>query len=74
MLAELGRGAVGDDSALVDDDGAGAGGIHFLQDVGGKENGFGLAKTGDEFSDFVFLVGIESIGGFIEDEDLWVVE
>ncbi len=59
MFDELGGRAVGDDFAAVHDDGAGAGGFDFFEDVGGKEDGLVLAEALDELADLVFLVGVQ---------------
>ncbi len=67
-------GSVGDDFALVDDHCAGAGGIDLFKDVGGEEDGLGFAETFDELADFVFLVGVESVGRFVKNQYLGVVE
>ena len=73
LLAEFDGGAIGDDVALVDDKGTGAGGIDFLEDVGGEEDGFGFSEAFDELADFVFLVGVEAVGGFIEDKYIGIM-
>ena len=62
------------DLALVNDHGAGAGSIDFLEDVSREDDGLFLAKFADQLPDFVFLVGVEAIGGFIEDENFGVMK
>ena len=65
---------VGDDAAMVDDDGAGAHILDFLHDVGGEEDDLLLASLADEGADKLQLVGVETRGGLVEDEHLRVVD
>ena len=67
------RRAVGDDLSLVDDDGARAGGLDFLEDVGRKDDRLVRAHPFDQSADLVLLIGVESVGRFIEDEDFRIV-
>ena len=62
------------DLALVNDHGPGAGSIDFFENVSGEDDGLFLAKFADQLPDFVFLVGVEAIGGFIEDENFRVMK
>jgi len=62
---EFFRGSVGDDFSLVDDEGAATGSFDFFEDVGGEDDGFAFAELFDEFADFVFLVGVEPVSGFV---------
>ena len=62
-------GAVGDDPAAIDDDGAGAHGFDFFKDMGGDDDGLLRGHGLDEFADVVFLVGIEAVGGLVHHED-----
>jgi len=62
------------DAAFVDDDHAVAEGLHFLHDVAGKQDGFGLSQFADQLSDLHDLVGIESTGGLIEDQDFGIMK
>ena len=59
---------------LIHDDGAGAGGFHFFENVCRKKNRFFLAQLFDELADLVLLVGIEAVGGFVKNEDFGVVD
>ena len=67
-------GAVGDDAALVDDDGAGADGLDFLEDVRGDDDGLLLGHLGNQLAHLVFLVGIEPVGGLVHDEHFRVAQ
>ena len=67
-------GTVGDDATLVDDDGASAGRFHFLEDVGGENDDLVRPETFDELADLVFLIGIQAVGGFVENEDFRIVQ
>ena len=74
LFFELSGCAIGHNHTAVDDDGAGAGGIDFFEDVGRKQNGLGLAEAFDQLADFVFLVGVKTVGGFIENEHGGIVK
>ncbi len=67
-------GAVGDDAALVDHDGARADGLDLFEDVRGDDDGLLLGHLGDELAHLVLLVGIEPVGGLVHDQHLGVVE
>ncbi len=67
-------GAVGDDAALVDDDGAGADGFDFFQDVGGDDDRLVGGHLADELADVVLLVRIEAVGRLVHDQNLGVVQ
>ncbi len=71
---ECGWCAISHDSSAIDDDRAGACGFDFFEDVSGKQDGFVFAEAFDELADFVFLVGVEAVGGFVENEDFRIVE
>lgn len=71
---EVRRGIGGFDLPAIDDDDAVASHLHFRQDVGGNEDGVGLAEVADEFADLADLVGIEAIGGLVENEQLGIVD
>ena len=74
LLDEVGGGSIGDDASAVHNDGARASGFHFLKDVGREEDGLGFSETLDKLADFVFLVGIQAVGGLIENQHLGVVQ
>ncbi|MEY3457487.1 MAG: hypothetical protein RL215_644 [Planctomycetota bacterium] len=74
VLAEVGRGTIEDDAAVIDEDDATADGADFLEDVRGEQNGFGFGKFEDEIANALDLVGIEPAGGFVEDEHIGVME
>ena len=74
LFFELGRRSIGHNHSAVNDDGTGAGGIDFFEDVSGKQNGLGLAEAFDQLADFVFLVGIKAIGGLIKNEHGGIVQ
>src|SRR4029077_1144116 len=57
---ELGRGAVGDDLAAVDDDGTGADGIDLFQQVGRDDDGLLFRHAADQVAHGVLLVGVEA--------------
>ena len=71
---QLGGGAVGDDFSAVNNDGAGTGGFHLFQNVGGEKDGLGFTEAFDQLPDLVFLVRVETVGRFVEDENLGIVE
>ncbi len=72
-MFELVGGAVGDDLAAIDNDGARTGGFDFFENVGGKDDRLFLAHAADEAAHFVFLVGVEAVGRLVEDEDVGIV-
>ena len=57
----------------VDDDGARTNRFDLLQNVGRKNDRLFLAHLPDQGSHFVFLVGIQSVGRLVEDQDLGIV-
>ncbi len=67
-------GLVDEDFALVDDDDAVADGFDFFEDVGGEDDGFVCGHGLYQLSHFVLLVGVEAVGGLVEDEHLGVVD
>jgi len=71
---EVGGGVGGFDAAVVDDEDAGAGEFDFGEDVGGEEDGVVFAEFLDEVADGADLIGIEADGGFVEDEEVGVVD
>ena len=62
------RRSVGHDASAVDDDGPRAHHLHFLEDVGGKNDRFVFAHPPDERTHLMLLVRIESIGRLVEDQ------
>ena len=74
LFTELFRRAISNNLALINNDGSAACGVHFLENVGGEKNGLGLTEAFDELTDLVFLIGIESVGGFVEYQDIRVVQ
>lgn len=83
---ELGGSAVSYDAALGDKHYSRADGFDFFEDVGGENDsaaalgafavslGVRLGHFFDQATDFVLLVGIEAIGGFIHDQDIGFVQ
>ena len=65
---QLGRRAVGDHFALGDDHGACTHRVDFFQYVRGQDNGLVPCHGPDEPAHFMFLVGIEPVGGFVENQ------
>ena len=65
---------VGDDTALVDDDGPVADRLDFLHDVGGEKDHLVFAHLTDEGADFLQLIGVEARGWLVEDKHLGVVD
>jgi hypothetical protein len=70
---ERGRGFIGHDAAVGDDDGACAHLVHLLQDVRGNDDQLVLAELVDQAPHFVLLIGVEPVGGFVQDQDLRIV-
>src|SRR5579859_2136498 len=68
------RRLVRNDAAVRDDDGAGTHFVHLFQDVGGDDDQLVLAEFVDEPPYFVLLVRIETIGGFVQDQHLRIVD
>ena len=64
----------GDHPAFMEDEDAVADGIDFGKEVGGEEDGVARGEGLDEGADLAHLVGIESDGGFVEDEDIGIVD
>ncbi len=59
---------VGDHPSVIDDENPLADGFDFGQDVGRQDHGVVLSELGNELTNLDDLVGIETDGGFIEDE------
>src|SRR3954469_463912 len=72
--AQLGRRAVGDDAAAVDDDGARAGGVYFLEDVRREDDRLVGAELLDEVPHLVLLVRIEAVGRLVHDQHIRIVD
>ena len=61
--------------ALMDDGHAVANRLDFAEFVRGKENGFALVlQPLDDFADFHAAQGIKAAGGFVEDEQIGIVD
>jgi hypothetical protein len=72
-------GEVGDsigrhDLAAADDDDLAAGVFDFGEDVRGEDDGVVAGEGGDEFAGLDDLFGVEAGGGFIENQDLGVMD
>ncbi len=65
---QLRRRAVGNHFALGDDHGARADRVDFFQHVRGQDDGLFVRHGFDEPAHFMFLVGIEPVGGFVENQ------
>ena len=63
-----------DDAAAVDDDGARAGGVDFLEDVGREHDRLVLAQLADQVPHLVLLVRVEAVGGLVQDQHLGIVD
>ena len=70
---QLLRRAIGHDSTRCDDDGAGAHGADFFEDVGGDDDDAVTGEVADELANVVFLVGVEAVGGFVENQHFGVM-
>ncbi len=68
LLSEIGRGIGGLDLATIDDDDSIADHFDLVKDVGGDQNGMAFSQALDQAANMADLVGVEAIGGFIEDE------
>jgi len=67
-------GAVGSYLASDEDDDAIAGAFDFGEDMGANQGGSVVGEFSDEGSGVVYLCWIKPVGGFIEDEDLWIMD
>ncbi len=63
-----------DQLALVDDDHVLAGLFHFGQDVSTEQDGVIAGEIPDQIAGLVDLFGIESGGGFVEDQHVGIVD
>ena len=70
----LGGSAVEDHASAIDKDHAAGHGFHLLQDVGGEQDRFVLAELADGLADLARLVGIQSAGGFVHNQDVGFVQ
>lgn len=73
-LLKLLRGAVSDDLAFVDDNRAAADRLDLFQYMGGYDDGLFRGHVVNEFAHMVLLIGVEPIGGLVENENLRVVQ
>ena len=72
--AEFGEARVGFDLAVHQDDDTVAEGLDFGKDVRGEEDGAVIGQSADQVADFHDLRRIEAHGGFVEDEELRLVQ
>ena len=70
---QVARGICGFDFPLVDDDHAVADHFDFGKDVGRNQHGVGLSEVTDELTNLANLVRVQTIGGFVEDQQLGIV-
>src|SRR5439155_8386407 len=61
-------------AAAVNEDDAVSHGLHFLQDVGGEQDGLAAPQFADGLAHFADLVGIETAGGLVHDEHVRLVQ
>src|SRR2546421_10478232 len=73
-LLELLRRAVRDDLPSINDDGARAGGLALLEDMGGKNNRLLLAHPLDQTAHFMLLVRVQAIRRLVHDQDVGIVD
>ena len=71
---QLGRRAVRHDAPAVDDDDARAHGLDFFQYVRREDDRLVRAHALDEIAHLVLLVGVQPVGGLIEDQHVGVVD
>ena len=64
---------VGDDAAVRDDDGARADLVHLFQNVRRDDDQLVFAELIDQTPNLVLLIRIESVGGFVENQHLRIV-
>ena len=62
------------DVAFIDDDHPVAHGLNFLHDMAGEQDGLFAAQLLDQLSDLHDLVGIESAGGFVQNQYIGIVQ
>ena len=73
LLDEVGGGGLGDELAFADDDEVGGGEAHFGEEVAGDQDGASLVgEVVHEFADPEDAFGVESVDGFVEEQDLEV--
>ena len=68
MFQNAGQCAVGHYAAAADEDNPGGDGFRFFQQMGGNQDGFVFPHTGDQFADMGFLIGVEAVGRFVEEQ------
>ena len=73
-LAQPGGRAVEYNAAFVDEDNPIAHRFSFLEDVRGKQDGFGFTQLPDHLPYFPNLVRIEPRGRFVQDQNIRIVE
>lgn len=74
FLAKFIAGAAGDESSSVYNDDAVAGALDFGEYVAGEDDGHAASQAIDESADALYLVGVESDGGFVHNDDFWLAE
>ncbi len=74
LLFQFLRRAIGNNTSAIDNDGAGAGRIHFFENMGGEKDRLALAETFDQLPHLVFLVRIEAISGFVKNQHFGIVQ
>lgn len=73
-LDKLLRGAVGSDLTAGHDDDTIAGSLDFWENMGANKGCAVFGELADERTGVVDLCGIEPVGGFVEDEDLGIMD
>ena len=71
---ELFDAVVGDDAAVVDDDGSAAHCFDFLHNVCREQHYFAFPGFAYDFANLFQLVGIQACSWLVEDKHLWVVD
>ncbi len=71
---QLQRRAICKQSAMGDHHGAGAQRRYLFENVGGNDHDLVLRQALDELAHLMFLVGVEAVGGLVEDQHTRVME
>ena len=72
-LFQIGRRAIGHNLSAINDDRPGAGRFHLFQNVRGKDDRFAFAHPLDQRPHLVFLVRIQPVRRFVENQHLGIV-